>query len=272
MGRWVIRCLLDRGHNVVNLDRLPGDDSRAQFVKGDVRQRAIIEPLLRDCDAVCHLAEIPSAGAPFTNDEIYWNNTRSASVLMQTAADLRLRHVVYASSCQVYGSWGGNGVAPLRLPIDESCLISPRNVYAVSKVANELFSQNLSERQNLGISIFRCPWVVATEDDERRLARLWIDEGPVGGELATFIHGRDLALAFAAALETPRAGCEVYNLSAAEVASIAPLRQRLERHHPDFPPLPLDWPDRKSPIVIEKAEKFLGWRPQWSVWRYLLFA
>ena len=38
---------------------------------------------------------------------------------MQTTADLRIRRLIYTSSCQVYGSWGWPIVAPSQMPITE---------------------------------------------------------------------------------------------------------------------------------------------------------
>jgi nucleoside-diphosphate-sugar epimerase len=269
VGRWVVRCLLERGHRVVNLDREPGADEGATFVKCDIREREAIEPVLRECDAVCHLAEIPSSGCPFPKDEIYWSNTRAASVVLQAAADLKLRHAVYASTAQVYGCWGDEYVAPLQLPIDETCPVNPMNVYATSKVANEGFARYLARHEKIGISVVRFPGVVATKEREEELWKYREFDGRLGDGLCTFIHGSDLARAFAAAIETGREGCEVYNLSAPDILSVVPLRERLERHHPDFPQLPPGWPDLKSPLVTEKAGKLLGWEPTWSFAKYL---
>jgi nucleoside-diphosphate-sugar epimerase len=269
VGRWVVRCLIERGYSVVNLDRVIGDDDRAEFVDCDIRERSAIEPVLRGCDSVVHLAEIPSAGCPFPKDEIYWNNTRAASVVLQAAADLQLRHAVYASTAQVYGSWGDEHVTPVRLPIDEEYPVNPRNVYSVSKVANEGFCKYLSGIQNLGISIVRFPGVVATMEREEGLWKYREYDGRLSDGMCTFIHGSDLARGIAAAIEKGREGCEVYNLSAADILSTIPLRERLHTHHPDFPELPVGWPDLKSPLVIEKARKLLGWEPEWSFGKYL---
>jgi nucleoside-diphosphate-sugar epimerase len=260
--------LIERGHHVLNLDRIPGND-RAKFIKCDIRERGAIEPVLRGCDSIIHLAEIPSAGCPFPKDEIYWNNTRAASVVLQAAADLKLRHAVYASTAQVYGSWGDEHVAPSRLPIDEEYPVNPRNVYSVSKVANEGFAKYLSGFSNLGISVVRFPGVVATKEREEGLWKYRESSGRLSDGFCTFIHGSDLARGIAAAIEKGRKGCEVYNLSAADILSVVPLKERLERHHPDFPRLPDGWPDFKSPLVIEKAKKLLGWEPTWSFANYL---
>jgi nucleoside-diphosphate-sugar epimerase len=261
VGRWMVPMLLHRGHQVVNVDRRPGNTD-ARFIEGDVHDRDFIKPILAESDAVCHCAEIAAPRGP--SDELFSTNTRACAVVLQAAADLGLRHSVYCSTCQVYGTWGPGWVAPARLPIDENDPPNPMNAYAVSKAANELFARYVSRERGHGISIFRFPWVVYDAKQEQWLRQLTQSDGKLVEGMNTFIHGEDLALAFALAIEKALPGCEIYNLAAAEVLSRVPLRERIVRHHPDFPPLPANWPDRKSPLLIEKAEKMLGWRPKWS--------
>jgi nucleoside-diphosphate-sugar epimerase len=269
VGKWLVRCLLDRGHRVVNLDRAGAGDERAQFVQCDIHDRAAIEPVLCECDSVCHLAEIPTSIGGIPKEEVYANNTRAAAVVLQTAAELRLRHAVYASTCQVYGSWGEHHVAPLRLPIDESCPVNPRNVYAASKVANEVFAKYLSQRENFGISVVRFPGIVASKEKEEGLWKYAKWDGEVSDGFCTILHAGDLARGIAAALEACRPGFEVYNLGAEDILSAVPLKDRLDRHHSDFPPLPANWPPLKSPLLIEKAQRLLNWYPLWSFAKYL---
>ena len=75
----------------------------------------------------------------------------------------------------------------------------------------------------------------------------------------------DVARAYVLALENPHSGCEVYQFSAAEIWSIYPLADRLRDHHPDYPPLPRDWPALKSPLITQKAREHFGWEPAWNV-------
>jgi nucleoside-diphosphate-sugar epimerase len=269
VGRWIVRRLAERGHQVVNLDRVPGDEGVGRFIQCDVRERNAVAAGLRHCDAVCHLAEIPTSHIDMPREEIYWNNARAASVVLQTAADLKLRHAVYASSVQVYGSWGEHHVPPVRLPIDESCPVRPMNVYGASKAANEVFAHYLSRREKMGISIVRFPGVVATKEMEDGLWKYRDYNGKLADGMCTFIHASDLAEAFVMAVERNKEGCEVYSLSAEDILSVVPLRERLERHHPDFPALPEGWPDLKSPLLFEKAKKLLGWEPRWTFAKYL---
>jgi nucleoside-diphosphate-sugar epimerase len=94
-------------------------------------------------------------------------------------------------------------------------------------------------------------------------------DGELSDGLCTIIHASDLARGIASTVETSRPGFEIYNLGAEDILSVVPLKDRLERHHRDFPPLPADWPPLKSPLVIEKAERLLGWKPLWSFANYL---
>jgi nucleoside-diphosphate-sugar epimerase len=263
-----VRHLLDLGHRVINIDRKPGDDPRARFVDCDVRQRESVAPILAECDGVCHLAEIPNVHSGARPDEVYWKNTRSTSVVLQAAADLHLRHAVYASSCQVYGCWGEPNIVPLRFPVKEEDPVRPQNAYAASKAANEIFARYLSDSGGASMSIFRFPWVVTKDFDEKAIRHFEREDGPLRDGFNTFIHATDLASAFGAALEKQRPGCEIYNLSAADILSVFPLVERMGKHHPAFPPLPSKWPDFKSPISVEKAERTLGWSPKWSFLEY----
>jgi nucleoside-diphosphate-sugar epimerase len=138
------------------------------------------------------------------------------------------------------------------------------NAYAVSKVANEMFANYIHREEGLSISILRFPWVM-TEDfsDADLLSFERIDE-PFHDGFETFIHATDLAEGFAATVEASRPGCEIYNMGAADILSWMPLGKRLAKYHPHVPPLPAAWPDHKSPLVIEKAENLLDWRPKWS--------
>jgi nucleoside-diphosphate-sugar epimerase len=263
VGQWVIRALMLRGHDVINLDHRNAG-SGARFVQGDIQDRQWIMPIFAECDAVCHAAEIPGPDKAEA-DEIFASNTRSCAIVLKAAADAGVGHAVYCSTCQVYGTWGPGWMAPARFPIDENHPMNPRNVYAVSKVANELFAQEIVRRYGeMGISVFRFPWVIFGPDQEKWMATLAASTGKLGEGMNTFIQGDDLGNAFVLAVEAGRTGYEVFNLAASEILSAIPLAERIARHHPDFPPLPKDWPSMKSPVDIQKAEKILGWRPRWT--------
>jgi nucleoside-diphosphate-sugar epimerase len=267
IGTAVIHELLSRGHEVVRLDRrapekpVPG----VRFVFADLARREIVQPALEQCDAVCHLGEIPNVSVGPSPEDVFAKNTAVGSVILQTAADLRLKRVISTSSCQVYGAWDTPRVPPVRLPMDETHPVQPQNAYALGKVANELYARMMAERYGLSVAVFRLPWVLPID---WQYGEAWVShlrEWPTRTDgFATYVHTADVAAAFAQALENPRPGFEVYHFSAAEILSLYPLRERLRRHHPEYPPLPADWPAFKSPVLTAKARDHFGWHPRFN--------
>jgi len=262
VGKFVVRHLLDRGHHVINMDRRSDADERARFEQCDVRSYEDVSAVLSECDAVCHLADIPNVKTGPPLDEVYWSNARSSGVVLQAAADLHLRRVVYTSTCQIYGYAGEGRVPPKYLPVDEAHPSYPSNAYAISKTANEAFAQMTSRCADLPVTIFRLPYVMEREPDQKFLEGIEHDGGPLDNGMGTFVHGDDCAAAYVAALDSALGGCEVFNICADDVMSIKPIANRLS--HPEFPKLPAGWPALKSPVSSEKAKAKLGWRPQWS--------
>ena len=263
VGVFVLRELLARGHDVTNVDRREPKERGARFISADLTDRAQVQPVLETVDAVCHLGEIPSIHVKLPPEEIYAHNTRAGAVVMQTAADLKLARAIYTSSAQVYGMWDNAVARPVRLPFDETHPIGPHNAYAAGKGANELYARLMAERHGLSIAAFRLPWVEAAEYSDRVAESMREMPAKTDG-FATYVHGTDAARAFALAIENPRAGFEVYHFSAAEIFSLQPLVKRLKAHHPDYPPLPNDWPAFGSPVLTHKAREHFGWEPRWN--------
>ena len=268
IGRHVVKCLLARGHSVMNLDRIQPREPAAKLYFVDLRKREQVQPLLEQVDAVCHLGEIPGLGSSRPPEEIYAHNTQAGSVVLQTAADLKLQRIVYTSSCQVYGCFGEPVVPPARLPFDETHPLQPQNAYAMSKVANEGYGRFLALHRKVSIAIFRFPavWDWDTKNVSEDHLWMWLRRacGKVD-DLSAYLHATDAALAYALAVENPLPGCEAYHFSARDVFSSKPLRERIEKHHPDFPALAADWPAYASLLLCAKAKEHFGWEPAVSI-------
>jgi len=152
---------------------------------------------------------------------------------------------------------------PQGLPMDETQPVHPHNAYALSKVANEAYARLLAEREGLSVAAFRLPWVVGHDYDDAWADSLRPPPARTDG-FATYIHAADAARGYALALEHPRPGFEVYHFSAKEILSLHPLAHRLKDHHPEYPPLPADWPAFKSPLLTGKLREHFGWEPGWN--------
>jgi nucleoside-diphosphate-sugar epimerase len=263
VGRSVVRELAQRGHRVLNLDRRPAPELPGEFFEVDLADRRQIEPILAGVDAVIQLAEMPNVNATLPAYELYVQNVRASTVVMQAAADLKVQRLIYTSSCQVYGCWDKPHVPPLHLPLDETHPARPQNAYALGKLANENYARLLAEQQGISAAVIRLPWVVSFEPGEELGRMLEAQTGFIDG-LGAYIHHSDAARAFALAGENPRPGCEVYHFAADDIFSPRPLRERLA-FNPGYPPLPPDWPDYRSPVLTHKAAEHFGWRASVSL-------
>jgi nucleoside-diphosphate-sugar epimerase len=229
IGRFVIRALLERGHEPYNIDVVKPLESNCEFLEVDLQDRERIRASLKCADALCHLAEIPNISDPLTEDGVFSHNTRVAATVLKAAADFKMRRAIYTSTCQVYGCWGFHAIPPEYLPLDESHPLRPQNAYAQSKVANEGFAKLMALRNGLSIAAFRFPWVLSSEMDK--------PENPIWDQLrnssglcdgfGTYLHAEDAARAFVLALESPRPGFEAYHFAANDTFSSIPISERL---------------------------------------------
>jgi UDP-glucose 4-epimerase len=266
VGATIVLELVKRGHTVLNLDqRPPAPDRRsdAKYHYVDLTNRAQFQSLLEGCDAVIQLAEIPHHQFPLPPDKIYTHNIAASTSVLQACVEQGIKRVLYTSTCQVYGCWDYPKVPPLTLPMDETHPTQAQNIYALAKVVNEQYCHHIARQFGLSVAIFRLPWVLPNWD--KHVTR-WMErgaDGPMEG-FGTYIATTDIASAYALAAENPRPGCEIYNCYADEVWSAVPIRERLAKYHPEYPQLPTDWPDYKSPVSNEKLKAHFGWRPEFN--------
>src|SRR5436305_5689387 len=113
IGSHVAARLLQNGCDVRVLDNLStgrvsnladfADD--VELVEGDIRLSAVVEDAVRGCDAVVHLAAVPSVPRSVADPEGSHaaNATGTLNVLMAARA-AGARRVVAASSSSVYGA------------------------------------------------------------------------------------------------------------------------------------------------------------------------
>jgi nucleoside-diphosphate-sugar epimerase len=80
------------------------DDRRLQQIKGDIRDRALLEKSFEGCDAVIHLACVSNDPSFELNPELGKSiNYDALTPLVQIARDSGVRRFIYASTSSVYG-------------------------------------------------------------------------------------------------------------------------------------------------------------------------
>jgi UDP-glucose 4-epimerase len=142
VGSHLVDALVQQGHRVTVLDDLSSGlranlHQDAEFIKGDVRDRALVARLIDTADACFHLAAIASVQK--CNES--WVNShdvnQSAFVgLLECIAKRRggVIPVVYASSAAVYGDTAV-------FPSHENLPLCPISVYGADKAGCELHAR-----------------------------------------------------------------------------------------------------------------------------------
>lgn len=156
IGQTIVRRLVEAQHHVIALSRSAQDYYQAQSGQ-------MLEPYNFDVarDEPSRVLQPPTDKAGLLALASQVTTTRDLSKMstnleLDTLGHLRLieflrpklGHIVYASSCTVYG-W------PSDFPIAESAPLAPMNVYAFCKVASEMILDRVQCEWNIPVAIMR---------------------------------------------------------------------------------------------------------------------
>ncbi len=154
LGSALVKRLVHDGESVRVLDLAPPASeirSRVAFIKGNVRDRGVVEQALKGCRMVYHAAGI----LPLSRDkkDFYEVNVQGTRQILESAKKNGLKKVIYYSSGHaVYG-------LRARMPIKETDPQKPFSYYGKSKYAAEELCRAFRE-QGLNVSIVRPATVV----------------------------------------------------------------------------------------------------------------
>ena len=268
-GQWVVRKVAEAGHEVFNLDiaRRPELGLPSEYCKVDLGDAGEVYDAMFQFrpEGVCHLAANP-APAGDARGTVFAGNTVSAYNVMQAAGDIGVGRVVYASSEMATGLLT-DGVAPGRIPFDESERRPSPNAYALSKFLSEVIADSMAVRYpGTHYAGLRINNVISPETDYARFAREWEDPSMVSVNFWSYIDARDVGGAFLAALEGESAGHEVFGITAADTRAKRGLRELMAEYYDGYDSFAPDHDDFASAWDCSKMERFFGWRPAHS-WR-----
>ena len=145
----VVSCLDNfLSGNLMNIKHLL-DYKNFKLLKGDIRDRALMNNLMRDVDAVFHLAAQAHVDRSYIDPTLtYEINVTGTQNVLEAARMHDPMRVVFASSSEVYGS-------ALYVPIDEKHPLNASHPYGKSKIAADRMCDAYVRTYGMDISILR---------------------------------------------------------------------------------------------------------------------
>jgi UDP-glucose 4-epimerase len=248
IGSHLAEVLLDRGESVVAVDDLSTgslrnvehlrDNERFRLVVENVANELVLDGLVRDADAVCHLAAAVGVKLIVDNPvRTIETNILGTEVALKVAARYGVR-IFIASTSEVYGKSD-------RLPFreDADMVFGPtthsRWCYACSKAIDEFLALAYHRESGLPVVIGRFFNTVGPRQTGQygmvipRFVQQALAGDPItvygdGEQVRCFAHVRDVVDAVATLMFEPRAEGGIFNIGSRDEISINALADKVK--------------------------------------------
>jgi nucleoside-diphosphate-sugar epimerase len=279
LGADLLVRLLARGHDVHAILRPTTDPwrienllSRVYVHRGSLVDEEFLRSTVHDVrpEVIFHLAATGAYVESSERRRMFDDNVTAAHNLLSAVRDLELRRLVVAGSSLAYG-WKQH-------PIQEDEVLEPRTYYAAAKAAAMILFQQAALGEGRPVAVLRIFSIYGPGEPKKRLIPSAIRAALTGevlplatGFVRDFVFVEDVSAACLAAAETDAATGEIFNVgSGVETANeevIRCLESCLGREiHVDPGAYPPRATDTKSwQADIGKAERILGWQPQFRL-------
>jgi nucleoside-diphosphate-sugar epimerase len=277
-GRAVVRDLAEHGYRVAATDiAATREDLEAGMLRADLTDYGQAVEVLRDAEAVVHLANIPAPG--ICTPAVTFNANMAMNFnVFHAAGSLGLGRVVWASSETTLGLPFGmgpeqwpfletQGEPPRYAPVDEEHYPVPTVTYALSKVASEAIAGHLARWAGMPFVALRFSNIMSPGDYDE-FPSAWPDPHARKWNLWGYVDVRDVAAACRLALEAPAAavgGSPAFIIAAADTVMNRPSRDVLAEVFPGVP-LTREIGEFGTLLAIDRAKRVLGYEPRHS-WR-----
>lgn len=295
IGSHINKMLHQNGYETVVLDNLVYGHREAVkwgvLEVGDLADIVRLEEIFTqyDIDAVFHFAAYAYVGESVKNPQKYYNNNVVNTLhLLDAMIKHNVKHIVFSSTCATYG-------VPKEIPITEEMGQNPINPYGASKLMIERILDDYHNAYGLNYCCLRyfnaagadpdceigeshtpethlIPLILAAAAGDRKNIRIFgVDYSTRDGScIRDYIHVTDLADAHLKAMNYLKGGgrSACFNLgncagnSVLEVIKAAKevtgknISVVFDKRRPGDPPILVG--------SAEKAEKILGWKPQYG--------
>jgi nucleoside-diphosphate-sugar epimerase len=155
--------------------------------------------------------------------------------------------------------------SPQYLPIDEEHPLLAQDAYGLSKIVLEELAKGFVRRSpDMSIISLRLSYILQPQDYAAELEAAWQDEQRNDFNLWAYVDSRDTANACRLALEYSQPGFEAFNIAALDTLMKQPTLELVQRYYPGVERIAEGFGGRMSPLDCRKAERLLGFRPQYT--------
>jgi UDP-glucose 4-epimerase len=262
IGRAIVAHALEQGHSVVSIDRVPPPEFRQtdnlRFVQADTDDYDRLVSAFAGCDALIHLAAIPSPGR-HPDHIVHNNNVVGSYNALRAAVEHGIMRICQASSVNAIGHSYSRDPRYDYFPIDEEHPNYGEDPYSLSKWICEQQADNFARRyEGIRIASMRFHWVVP--DRAKGASRPPSDDRvTVARHLWAYTRFDSAARACVMSLNAGFQGHEAFYIVAPDTTVDVPSLDLAARFFPGIP-IRGDLSGRKSFFNSAKAERLLGWK------------
>lgn len=260
VGRAIIQMALAQGHRLASIDRVrPATELPAQttFVEADIADYDTLLAAFQDCEAIIHMAAIPSPGR-LPDHVVHNNNVVGSYNVLRAAAELGIHRVCQASSVNATGLAYSRWPRFDYFPLDEQHPTYNEDPYSLSKWICEQQGDSFARRyEAMIIASMRFHWVVPERTTAVRAASY--SQTPAASKnLWAYTRFDAAASACLLSLTADFTGHEVFYITAPDTVVDTPSLEMAQRFFPHVP-IRGDLSGFRSFFDTSKAERLLGW-------------
>lgn len=206
--------------NILDIMKSP----KIEFVRGDVRNKVLVEDLVLKSDVIFHLAASDIGHSEISPRIDMETNVAGTLNILEAARKKPSVRIVHASSGSVIGSSDK--------PADEDAILKPTTLYGISKMTGEKYAAFYAEEYDIKVSVIRYFHVFGPRQNYRGkagvinifLSRILKGLPPViwgnGEQLKCFTYVQDSVDATIFLAENEKAIGEIYNVASEERMTI----------------------------------------------------